>query len=130
MKYMLDTDTASYLIRGEKALVSKAMSKLGSWCVSSITASELSVWLFGDIRPDLEERILQFLEGTDVIPFGSQDAMELGRMRSRMLPEQRAIQNMDGLIAAHAISRQLILVTNNTKDFDGILDLEIENWAV
>jgi predicted nucleic acid-binding protein len=51
MKYLLDTDTASYLIRGEKILVAKSMAKLGSWCISTITAGELAACLFENHTP-------------------------------------------------------------------------------
>jgi tRNA(fMet)-specific endonuclease VapC len=128
MKYLLDTDTASYLIRGEKTLVAESMAKLGSWCISTITAGESAGWLFGNYTPLLEDRNVQFLDGTEMIKFESQDAIALGRLQSKLRSAKTSIQNMDALIAAHAISRGLTLVTNNTKDFKKIEDLKIENW--
>jgi len=65
----------------------------------------------------------------DILDFNALAAIEYGNIRSTLEREGTPIGSLDMLIAAHAKSIGAVLVTNNTKEFNRVADLRIENWA-
>jgi tRNA(fMet)-specific endonuclease VapC len=128
MKYLLDTDTASYFIRGVPGVVSTALREMGNWCISSITYAEISSGLFQTKSRIVEIAVTDFLDGVQVVDFKSHDALEAGRLLAKLKAAGNPIGNFDTLIAAHALSLKLTLVTNNTKHFGKVKELTLVNW--
>ena len=129
MRYMLDTNIVSYLLRDMSKPREMAQSRLTQWGISSVVAAELSVLLFKTKNSRLEALLEQFLSEVEVANFGSDAAMEYGRLVSRAQAAGRPIGGFDALVAAHALSLGAVLVTHNTKHFEGIDELVIEDWA-
>lgn len=74
-------------------------------------------------------RLDLFLEPMRVLPFDEEAALEGARLRAHLERLGRRIGDLDSLIAAHALARGMILVTNNVDEFQRVSDLEIENWV-
>jgi tRNA(fMet)-specific endonuclease VapC len=128
MKYLVDTDTASFFIRGIPEVVASAMRELDYWCISSITCLELSSGLFQTQNKGVELAITEFLRDVRVAEFTGHDASEAGRLLAKLKAAGTPIGHFDTLIAAHALSLNLTLVTNNTRHFSKVRDLRLANW--
>jgi len=129
MKYLLDTDIASYFIRGVSEVVANAMREVDDWCISSITYLELSNGLFHTQSKKVEAAITDFLRDVKVAEFSGHDALEAGRLLAKLSSAGTPIGHYDTLIAAHALSLNLALVTNNTKHYSKVKELRLVNWA-
>ena len=133
MKYLFDTNICIYLINKKfEYLIDKVekygIEKIG---ISSITIAELEYGIAKSSSPHKEENrvaLLEFLLPFKFIDFNQNDAYEYGRIRQDLQSQGKIIGNMDILIGSQAVSRELILVTNNEKEFKRIENLEIENW--
>lgn len=130
--YMLDTDIASYTVkRSNDAVLRKLQTvPISAVCISAVAESELR---FGvEISPrrhkDQEalETLLRFLP---VVDYPAAAAKEYGRISGDLQRRGLLIGANDMLIAAHARSLGLTLVTNNTRGFGRIAGLKLENWA-
>ena len=128
-RYMLDTNTVSYLMRGqaavEKAIFSKDYADL---CISSLTEAEL---LYGvNRKPEATRRakmVHEFLERIESLVWGSKEAACYGSLRATMERSGKSLQTTDMLIAAHALASGAILVTSD-KAFQHVPDLRVEDW--
>lgn len=130
MKYLLDTNICIYLIneRPKKVLAHFKRHALGDIGISSITASELA---FGVAKSgSLKNRIAleAFLLPLQIVEYDADAAMVYGDIRAALEKQGKTIGPLDMLIAAHALSRQLVLVTNNEKEFRRVDQLKVENW--
>ena len=76
-----------------------------------------------------EQALLRFLVPLSVFPFGTAAASEYGEIRAYLQRSGTPISPLDMLTAAHARSEDLILVTNNVREFERVPDLEVENWV-
>lgn len=131
-RYMLDTDTSSYIIRNRPESVRVRFGKLDSsqLCISVITHAEL---LYGvksaassrTIRPTVED----FVRRLTVLDWDSTAAEHYADIRTKLEAGGTPIGNMDMLIAAHARSVSAVLVTNNEKHFRRVSALTVENWV-
>lgn len=128
MKFLLDTDTVSHFLKGEPKLRKRLSNTFGQWGISAITYAELAAHQFATKSPVLEELIAEFLKDVDVVPFESSDALEVGRLKSQLKKAGSPIGMADTLIAGHALSLNVTLVTNNTKHFAKVPGLLIANW--
>lgn len=132
MKYLLDTNICIYLIKKQPEIVINhfAQKKPGNIMISSVTVAEL---YFGVAKSSRQNEnmiaLKEFLQPLVVIDFNEADAAVYGEVRARLEKKGRPIGSMDMMIAAHAKSRNLILVTNNEKEFKHVSSLKIENWA-
>ena len=128
-KFMLDTDTVSFVLRGEghaaANLTAHAPSEV---CLSAISLSELRFGADRRRSKRLHRLIDTFAATVDVVAFDSAAASAFGHVRARLESKGKPIGVLDTLIAAHALSRKLILVTNNTKHFGQIKGLKTANW--
>ena len=130
MTYMLDTDTCSYIIKRPHT-IRKKLSGLGpeDIAISAITWAELNSWISTSSNPLLQQLSLQkMFAPINILPFTPDDGYFHGAIHKHLATRGRLIGALDMLIAAHAISRNLIVVTNNTKHFGRIPNLKIENW--
>lgn len=126
---MLDTDIVSLALRGEGEVGKRLLQETPSAvCISSITLSELA---FGAARrgsPKLSGLIEGFIAAVQVLPFNGAAAWRFGDVAADLARAGSPIGDFDALIAAHALSCDLTLVTNNRKHFDLIPSLRIESW--
>ena len=132
MKYMLDTNICIYAIKHKPPEVIKnfLMHDPDDICISSITYGEL---MHGVEQSQAVEKnrlaITMFLSSITILPFGHYAAEEYGKIRAALERKGTPIGPMDMLIAGHARSEGLILVTNNTREFFRVEDLEVEDWT-
>lgn len=129
-RYMLDTDTVSYALRGYgnagRHLLTLNPSDVR---MSSLTLSELRYG--ADLRGSRKLHLLidAFVSSVEVVPCDEASAVAYGRVAAALDKKGTPIGVFDALIAAHALSLGLTLVTNNTKHFGRVAGLKTENWA-
>ena len=132
-RYMLDTDTCSYIMkRSSPAVLSRLQSvRVSDVCMSVITKSELLYGVEISPRREQDEAALNaFLAHVEVLDFPDEAAQYYAKMRARLKKEGTMIGANDLFIAAHARCFDLILVTNNTGEFGRVPDLILENWTM
>lgn len=131
MRYMLDTNICIYLMRHHPPEVAERFAKLeyGDVMMSSITLAELryGVECRPESRTTAEAALLALLADVPVMAFDGDAATSYGIVRAAVRDRKR--DALDRLIAAHAISLSVTLVTNNEADFRDYPGLVIENWA-
>lgn len=129
---MLDTNTCIYLIkRSPKHLYDRfSRLRIGDVCVSAITFCELQFGVAKSAKTEANQLALTaFLGPLDVLDFPSAAAPLFGEIRAHLHRAGTPIGNYDMLIAAHARHLGLTLVTNNTKEFERVPDLRVEDWT-
>lgn len=130
--YMLDTNICIYSIKNKPANVLQQLytHSKDNLCISSITLGEL---YHGVCKSDAFDKnqnaLIQFLALVNILPWESHAALEYGRICAYLQKKGKIIGTMDMLIAAHAKAKDMILVTNNTREFERVPDLKLENWA-
>jgi predicted nucleic acid-binding protein len=129
MKFLVDTDIASYAINGNKKVLAKMKANIGNWAISSLTYHELVEGLMNCKSKEKEILITEFLEDVLVVEFTSIDAFESGRLSNRLRKTGKRIGDLDTLIAGHALSLRTILVSNNEKHYSKVKELKLENWS-
>ncbi|MGP1384211.1 MAG: type II toxin-antitoxin system tRNA(fMet)-specific endonuclease VapC [Thainema sp.] len=132
MQYLLDTNICIYLIKQKPLKVlahfqSLVPSDVG---VFSITVAELE---YGVCKSQQQEKnrnaLMQFLIPLEIVEFDQSAATIYGFIRSDLESRGLVIGSMDMLIAAHALSLGVTLVSNNIREFSRIANLTLENWA-
>ena len=132
-RYMLDTDTCSYIMKRSNEAVLRRLQKvpLHDVCISVITKSELLYGVEMSSRRKQDEAALSaFLQFVEILDFPDPACLHYAKIRAGLKTLGTMIGANGLLIAAHARSLDLTLVTNNTREFSRVLDLAIENWAV
>lgn len=131
MRYLLDTNICIYIIKRQPPEVLHRLESLpqGSAVMSVVTYAELRAGLeIQAANRAQDERVLAlFVERIPVLPFTESDAISFGVLRAAVRDRRR--DTMDRLIAAHAVSAGLTLVTNNEADFKDYPGLKVENWV-
>lgn len=126
---MLDTDTISFAMRGQGGVAARIVEHRPSdLCISAISVAELR---FGAARrksAKLHAMIDGLLSNFAVMPFEESSAGEYGEVASLLAARGLPIGGFDALIAAHAISLGVTLVTNNVKHFARVRGLTVANW--
>jgi len=131
ISYMLDTNICIYIIKQKPANVITRFRQLPilSLAISSITLSELEYGVMKSSKPDQNQLALsQFLAPLEILPYEDNAAQNYGKLRAFLEKQGTPIGSLDMLIAAHALSINCTLVTNNEKEFSRVPDLHIENW--
>ena len=130
MRYMLDTDIASYLIRDDHPGVTEKFTELYENCVmSSITAAELQYGAKKRNNRALTQKVQSLCNLMTIIPWNEEAASAYAKLRVELEAAGTPIGNMDMLIAASAIAEDATLVTNNVEHFSKVASLKIENWS-
>ena len=128
--FMLDTDTVSWALRGQGAVSARLLDyRPSQLCISSITLAELRYGADAKGSRRLHGLISTFIESVGVMPFDQAAAHRFGGVASALAKRGEPIGTFDTLIAAHALSCGVTLVTNNTKHFQRVAGLELANWA-
>lgn len=128
-RYMLDTNICIYLIKHQPKEVAQRFAQccVGDVVVSAITYAELEYGASVMKNPEQERATLAALiEDILVMPFDTAAGRAYGPIR--FATRERKKDHLDKLIAAHAISLDAILVTNNVQDFEKYPGIRIENW--
>lgn len=130
MIYLLDTDTCIYIMKKHPAIVDKLdFIEADEVAVSSISVSELYYGVEKSQKKKSNKKFLDnFLSPISIITYNHSAAKAYGLIRAKLETSGQIIGPLDMLIAAHALSQNLILVTNNVKEFNRIENLKIENW--
>ena len=132
MTYMLDTNIIAYAInkRPETVLRRLTAHEPEELCLSDITLGELEFGVCKSSRPEQNRlALLAFLAVLRVLPFDADAARHYGEIRWDLSRRGTPIGANDLLIAAHARSLGLTLVTNNLREFERVPDLTVENWV-
>ncbi len=130
--WMLDTDICSYILKRRPVSVKARQDCIepSQLFLSSVVLAELH---FGAARHSLGDRIRgdiqDFVDRLTVLPWDEQAAVAYGRIRANLERAGKCVGNMDMMIAAHALSNNAVLVTNNIRHFNHIMDLRLENSA-
>jgi tRNA(fMet)-specific endonuclease VapC len=129
-RYMLDTNTISYLIRGHPSVVRRVVAApITALCISAITEGEL---LFGLAkRPEarrLHNAVKELLARVDVLPWDSAIASFYGDSRAGLEKQGKTLAPMDLLIASHALGMGAVLVSSD-KAFSQLATLSLEDWT-
>jgi tRNA(fMet)-specific endonuclease VapC len=129
-KFMLDTDTVSFALRGEGRVAARLLAQRPSdLCISSLTLAELRFGAEARRSRKLHALIDTFAEEVAVLPFDRVAADRFGPLANTLARRGEPIGTTDTLLAAHALSLGLTFVTNNSRHFSRIAGLETENWV-
>ena len=132
MNYLLDTNICIYIINKKPSSVIKHIQskRPEQIAISTITQAELEYGIARSRNIDQNRvALLEFLFPFLLIDFDQMAAVQYGLIRASLVARGKPIGSMDMLLAAQAMSRDLILVTNNEKEFHRVEGLKLENWA-
>jgi tRNA(fMet)-specific endonuclease VapC len=132
IRFLFDTDTCVDLIRAKtpRALDRVRSSAPGALGLSSVTLAELE---YGIIRssdaPKNRQALAEFLLPLLVLPFDAPAAAAYGIIRAALETKGLPIGAMDLMIAAHAVSQEVTLVTRNRREFERVPGLRVVSWT-
>jgi tRNA(fMet)-specific endonuclease VapC len=129
--FMLDTNVLVAIAEGKREVLERVIALRGDeLCVSSLAEMEYRTQIAGlaSDHPSFQIRTA-VLDSLIVYPFDSTAAARAAELRRGLLDEGKRANRIDTLVAAHALSLGRVLVTNNTKDFEKIPGLKLDNWA-
>ncbi|KMN08288.1 type II toxin-antitoxin system tRNA(fMet)-specific endonuclease VapC [Pseudomonas helleri] len=130
LKFMLDTNICIFTIKNRPEYVREAFNAHhGQLCISTVTLMEL---VFGAEKSSNPQRNLAVVEGfaarLEVLKYDWEAAANTGQLRAELAKLGTPIGPYDQMIAGHARSLGLVLVTNNTREFERVPGLRIEDW--
>jgi len=130
MRYMLDTNIISDLIKNPFGAIANHIRQLepGMVCTSIVVVGELRYGAIKKASVNLDERVSRITQAMPVLSLNPQHATIYGKIRSELEFRGLIIGMNDLWIAAHALAEDKILVTNNTREFERVNGLEIEDW--
>ena len=129
-EYMVDTDICIAVLKHNRPVINKFIEHQGKVYVSSISCYELQFGIEkGDPerRPTKKSKLSFFLEGVNVIDFDRAAARESAKVREELRRGQQ-IGAYDTLLAGHARSRGMVMVTHNQREFSRVSGLQLADW--
>ncbi len=131
MKFLLDTDTCVFALRGRTSVRDRlAAVDLEQVTLSIITLAELRYGASCSTRPEVNHQAIDdFVSALAVLGVDAETARAFGDVKAQLRQEGKLIEDLDLLIAATARAYDLTLVTNNIAHFDRISGLGLENWV-
>ena len=133
MQYMLDTNICIFVLRNKltEQLNQRLISiKLSDIVISAITLAELEVGVqksYNSVKA--EEKLQLFIAPFDILPFEIKDTRIYARVRNELERSGTPIGPLDTLIASHALSNGLTIITNNVREFSRVKGLKVEDWT-
>ncbi|HWZ46168.1 MAG TPA: type II toxin-antitoxin system VapC family toxin [Candidatus Saccharimonadales bacterium] len=130
-QYLLDTNIASYIIKGSIPAVRRRLMRvpMAQVAISTVTEGELR---YGMVRlpgaTQLQKVVEEFLLRVTILPWDSEAARQYGHLRASLESAGQPMGNLDIMIGAHALSLGATLVTND-QAFTRIKKLKVENWT-
>lgn len=130
MRYLLDTNIVSDLVRHPQGRVAEHIREIGETqvCTSIIVAAELRYGAAKKASPRLTAQLKAVLNALDIVSFEAPADTTYGMLRIRLEAAGQPIGGNDLLIAAQAVTFGYILVTDNEREFTRIEELRVENW--
>lgn len=132
MLYMLDTNICIYLIkrRSDELLSRMRVFRTGEIGVSVVTVAELQYGVSKSQSKERNQAALEaFLLPLDIADFSFEVTVMYGDIRAQLERQGQPIGPLDTMIAAHALSLDVPLVTNNTREFERVRGLRVEDWT-
>jgi len=128
---MLDTNIVIYTMKQRPIEVKEKFNTVSTQlCISSISVAELIFGAENSQTPEKNLKVIEnFLSRLQILDYGVDAAIQYGNIKAHLKKIGTPIGENDLHIAAHARSKGLILVTNNTKEFERVPALQIENWV-
>ena len=129
---MLDTNICIYIIKNKPQSLREKFREfdVGDLCISSITVSELYYGVYKSLY--VEKNILaleHFLRPFDILEYDLNASIEYGKITATLEKSGKVIGGLNMMIAAHALSNKMTLVTNNIKEFERVENLVLDNWV-
>jgi tRNA(fMet)-specific endonuclease VapC len=131
MKFLLDTNICIYALKQHPGVLAKLLAQSrADVALSVITEAELRTGAAKSTSAAKTLRLLEnFLRPLRIVDFVSDDAVAYASVRARLERAGTPIGPLDTLIAAQAVARKLVLVSNNEREFRRVSGLRVENWA-
>lgn len=131
MRYILDTDTIIYFLKGMPSVTERIASVLaGEMNTTIINHAEL---LFGACNSTRKQQNLRkvetFLHNIKILPFCEQASAIFAEQKARLKKSGTLLADLDLMIASIALRHEMVLVTNNGRHFERLKDLQLENWT-
>ena len=128
---LLDTNICIYIINAKPPAVLKRFRqyRMGDIGLCSVVAAELA---FGVAKSDSarnRQALEMFLAPLIILPFDTAAVWVYGDLRANLERRGTPIGSLDTMIAAHALSQQALLISNNTREFSKVPDLQLDNWV-
>ncbi len=133
MKYLLDTNICIFVINNRPEAVRRKMQgiSVGEVGISSVSVSELLYGVARSIQVERNQAALdKFLMPLEILAYDESAARRYGVIRAFLESKGTPIGPMDLMIAAHALSMDLTVVTNNVREFQRVPGLKVEDWTV
>ena len=131
--YLLDTNICIFAIKKRpETVLKKLKDKITDGIyISSLTIAELEFGVENSQRIENNRiALLKFLSIFNILNFDDSDAIDYGRLKTDLRKQGRVIGPIDMLLAAQALNKELIFVTNNVKEFERVKGLKIEDWSI
>ncbi len=132
MMFLIDTNICIYIMNDHPPQVIQKFREIGvgNICISSITVSELQYGACKSkhIKKNMK-RLDEFLSPFEIISYDESASRYYGKIRSHLEKQGNVIGPLDMLIAAHALSEKLTVITNNEKEFKRVKGLKVEKWV-
>jgi len=129
VRFLLDTDTISFALRGQGRVAAELRRRSPSQvCTSSIVVGELEIGAARRGSRKLRRELDGLYSGLEVLPYDVEAARRYGRLAATLLDAGVPIGVEDTMVAAHALSRGLTLVTHDRKHFERVKSLRIDDW--
>lgn len=128
---LLDTNICIYIInvKPPEVLARFHQFRLGEIGLSSVVAAELAYGVAKSGSERNRKALEMFLAPLEIMPFDQVAIWVYGQLRADLERRGQSIGSLDTMIAAHALSVNAVLVTNNTREFSRVKDLQLENWV-
>ena len=131
MTYLLDTNICIYVINEHPAHVLQRLIQAGrdSLAISTVTVAELAFGIAKSTRADSRAKLENFLSKFPILDWDQDAAWVYGNVRKTLEEKGQRIGERDLLLASQALALGATMVTNNTREFERVEGLKLENWA-
>ena len=132
MTYLLDTNICIYIINEQPAQVLQRLIQAGrdSLAISTATVAELAFGVAKSTRADSRAKLENFLSKFPILDWDQEAAWVYGNVRKTLEAKGQRIGERDLLLACQALAMDATMVTNNTREFERVEGLKLENWVV
>ena len=131
--YLLDTNICIYAMKDKFPQLTKKLFEITPTeiCISSVTVGELAYGVAKSKQKERSKYILDiFLSAYNILPFDEEDAIVFGEIRALLNNQGTPIGPYDLQIASQGVSKGLVVVTHNVKEFCRISNLNFEDWVI
>ena len=130
--YLLDTNICIYAVKRKPSQVIKKIAENmnDGIFISSLTIAEMEFGISNSMYPEKNRSsLMEFLAIFDILDFCAKDAIAYGMIKTNLKSKGSIIGPIDMLLAAQAVTNNLIMVTNNTAEFQRVDGLTVRNWT-